>query len=208
MDREAWCAAVHRVAKSRTRKIKLKKKKKKSRTWLGNWTELTFFGLPQSSTTLPFQSYLLLFHFPILKVHPIVITLCFQYGSLRIRIFMLTGFFSLQWKLPTSSGSPTLPNAAVAKSLTILQSTVLMPPPSPCSDTLSGFALGTPWGRHILLWRWSFLKLESVHDSYFNSSSNRAAKSNTVPLQVTIVDKNCLLDGWMCNFLPLHGRAL
>ena len=37
MDREAWWAAVHGVAKSRTRK----KKKKKSRTRLSNFT-LTF----------------------------------------------------------------------------------------------------------------------------------------------------------------------
>ena len=37
MDREAWWAAVHGVAKSRT----LKKKKKKSRTRLSNFT-LTF----------------------------------------------------------------------------------------------------------------------------------------------------------------------
>lgn len=85
---------------------------------------LNFFGLPQSSTALPVQPYLLLFHFLILKVWLIIITL---HNPLRIPILILWGFFSPHWKSSTSS-------ALVSYQMpTILQSTVPTSPPSWCS---------------------------------------------------------------------------
>ena len=51
MDREAWCTAVHRVAKSRTR--------------LSDWTELRFYldpGMDKSASKLPQGGLLVLHH--------------------------------------------------------------------------------------------------------------------------------------------------
>ena len=50
MDREAWCAAVHRVARRQT--------------WLSDWTELQFYldpGMDKSASKLP-QGGLLVLH--------------------------------------------------------------------------------------------------------------------------------------------------
>ena len=53
MDREAWCAAVHRVAKSRT--------------WLCNWTELIFFFFNYQQEQLWVESHFHHHPIPILK---------------------------------------------------------------------------------------------------------------------------------------------